>query len=75
MKILRGTLTETRYDVPDENGPAERMKVLSRKMYRENEVTYMADELGLHRVSNEGSDFAVSLHRMCSHFSHATLVA
>lgn len=28
----------------------------------ENEVAYMADDLGLHRMSNKGSDFAVSLH-------------
>lgn len=28
----------------------------------ENDVAYMADDLGLHRMSNKGSDFAVSLH-------------
>jgi cysteine dioxygenase len=38
------------------------MEVISRKKYKENQVAYMADELGLHRVTNEGSDFAVSLH-------------
>ncbi|KAF4126808.1 cysteine dioxygenase [Geosmithia morbida] len=61
MKILRGTLTETRYEFPngDDKGP---MKPISKKNYQENQVAYMADELGLHRVSNEGSDFAVSLH-------------
>ncbi|KAG8425436.1 hypothetical protein J3458_002134 [Metarhizium acridum] len=62
MKILRGSLTETRYAFPedgDEQGP---MQVISEKTYKENGVTYMADELGLHRVSNRGSDFAVSLH-------------
>jgi cysteine dioxygenase len=62
MKILKGNLTETRYSFPkeDEQGP---MKVISEKTYPENAVAYMADELGLHRVSNRGSDFAVSLHR------------
>ncbi|PHH87242.1 hypothetical protein CDD83_9134 [Cordyceps sp. RAO-2017] len=62
MKILRGNLTETRYAFPDEDGPEEPMKVISEKTYKEDAVAYMADELGLHRVSNRGSDFAVSLH-------------
>lgn len=61
MKILRGSLTETRYDFPTDTQPQE-MKVKSRTVHDENAVAYMADELGLHRVSNEGSDFAVSLH-------------
>ena len=62
MKILRGTLTETRYDFPDgdKNKP---MEVKTTSHHKENAVAYMADELGVHRVSNEGSDFAVSLHR------------
>lgn len=61
MKILRGSLTETRYDFPQdmENKP---MEVISQTVHEENAVAYMADELGLHRMSNEGSDFAVSLH-------------
>ncbi|KAH6607663.1 cysteine dioxygenase [Trichoderma cornu-damae] len=62
MKILRGDLTETRYAFPEKNEPEGSMTVISEKTYRENQVTYMADELGLHRVSNRGSDFAVSLH-------------
>jgi len=62
MKILRGTLTETRYAFPDpeEEGP---MRVIAEKTYKENAVAYMADELGVHKVTNRGSDFAVSLHR------------
>ncbi|KAL7950074.1 RmlC-like cupin domain-containing protein [Trichoderma barbatum] len=62
MKILRGELTETRYAFPEKNEPEGLMTVISEKTYKENQVTYMADELGLHRVSNRGSDFAVSLH-------------
>ncbi|KAI0484645.1 RmlC-like cupin domain-containing protein [Xylariaceae sp. FL0804] len=61
MKILRGNLTETRYDAPDVQVPAP-MEVKSERVHRENAVAYMADELGLHSVSNQGSDFAVSLH-------------
>lgn len=31
-----------------------------------NEVTYISDDIGLHRVHNPSSDqVAVSLHRMC----------
>lgn len=63
MKILRGTLTETRFEFPKEGSDEqEEMKVISKKRYEENQVAYMADELGLHRITNEGSDFAVSLH-------------
>ncbi|KAK0641647.1 RmlC-like cupin domain-containing protein [Cercophora newfieldiana] len=62
MKILRGNLTETRYDFPREGEEGQPMRVISENVYKENEVAYMADELGLHRVWNQGSDFAVSLH-------------
>lgn len=61
MKILHGNLTETRYDFPD--GDKEKtMEIKSQRVHKENAVAYMADELGLHRMSNHGSDFAVSLH-------------
>lgn len=66
MKVLRGSLTETRYAWPEYQegeGGSKRMTIISEKTYQENGVTYMADELGLHRVWNKGSDFAVSLHR------------
>lgn len=63
MKILRGNLTETRFNFP-EPGKTGPMEVISKRTYKENGVAYMADELGLHRVTNEGSDFAVSLHCM-----------
>ncbi|KAK4210729.1 RmlC-like cupin domain-containing protein [Rhypophila decipiens] len=61
MKILKGDLTETRYEFPEGDQEAP-MKVKSEKVHKENQVAYMADELGVHRVSNQGSDFAVSLH-------------
>ncbi|GAP82820.1 putative cysteine dioxygenase [Rosellinia necatrix] len=61
MKILHGNLTETRYDFPD--GDKEKpMEMKSKHVHKENAVAYMADELGLHRMSNHGSDYAVSLH-------------
>ena len=61
MKILKGEITETRYDFPDDD-KAQPMRVKQEKVYKANQTAYMADELGLHRVSNQGSDFAVSLH-------------
>jgi cysteine dioxygenase len=62
MKILKGEVTETRYEFPD--GDKEKRMEETKKFVRgENKVAYMADELGLHSVSNRGSDFAVSLHR------------
>jgi cysteine dioxygenase len=66
MKILKGSLTETRYAWPtvDLNKSTDRpLKVLSSKTYKENEVTYMSDKLGLHRISNsDPNNYAVSLH-------------
>ena len=62
MKVLHGDLTETRYEFPDEGNSPSAMQIISEKTYKENAVTYMADELGVHRVSNRGNDFAVSLH-------------
>ena len=71
MKILRGDLTETRYAFPEETAVAaagdngaepQPMTVTSEKTYHENAVAYMADELGVHKIWNKGSDFAVSLH-------------
>ncbi|KAJ9148863.1 Cysteine dioxygenase [Pleurostoma richardsiae] len=63
MKILRGDLTETRYAFPnDAAGGKQEMEIISERTLKENAVAYMADELGVHRVWNKGSDFAVSLH-------------
>ncbi|KAI8317202.1 Cysteine dioxygenase [Colletotrichum sp. SAR11_240] len=62
MKILKGNLTEIRYAFP-EGEEEQPMKVMSERTHKENAVAYMADELGVHRVCNRGSDFAVSLHR------------
>ena len=67
MKILRGQLVETRYTRPtvelnsDEERPLERIKETK---YDTNEVTYMSDKLGLHKISNpDPTVYAVSLHR------------
>lgn len=61
MKILKGNLTETRYAFPQQ-GRSQPLNIISERTHIENDVAYMADDLGLHRMSNKGSDFAVSLH-------------
>jgi hypothetical protein len=67
MKILKGSLKETRYAWPtvDRNNAEDRpLQVLSDKTYHQNQVTYMSDKLGLHRISNpDPNGYAVSLHR------------
>ncbi|KAK2000465.1 cysteine dioxygenase type I [Colletotrichum falcatum] len=68
MKILKGELTETRYDFPQSRkglGESEggcHMDVVAESTYTANEVAYMSDDLGVHKVWNKSSDFAVSLH-------------
>jgi cysteine dioxygenase len=70
MKVLRGTLLETRYSMPKPNAESETPlppKVIKNTLYTADEVTYMADDLGLHKISNPNvDDVAVSLHRMLS---------
>ncbi|KAH7070428.1 RmlC-like cupin domain-containing protein [Paraphoma chrysanthemicola] len=66
MKILRGSLTETRYAWPtiEQNNLEDRpLQVLSKKMFEQDQVTYMSDKLGLHRITNpDPHEYAVSLH-------------
>ncbi|KAL2822519.1 RmlC-like cupin domain-containing protein [Aspergillus granulosus] len=67
MKVLKGTLQETLYTWPDqdkvrhgESSPPQITKVTT---YGENQVTYMSDKLGLHKIHNpDPSNVAISLH-------------
>ncbi|MCJ1439911.1 MAG: Cysteine dioxygenase [Stictis urceolatum] len=62
MKILKGSLKETRYAWPEDSGSSP-LSITQETVFGENEVTYMADELGLHKVSNpDPNNDAVSLH-------------
>lgn len=64
MKVLKGTLKETRFANPE--NPDMALEVIKETIYNKGEVTYMADELGLHKISNpDKENVAVSLHRMC----------
>jgi len=67
MKVLQGSLKETLYSWPDRNlvndGIPSPLRVKKESLYRENHVTYMSDNLGLHKISNPDPDrVAVSLH-------------
>jgi cysteine dioxygenase len=63
MKVLRGSLVETRYAWPLDQGEDCPLETISSKTYQENQVTYMSDKLGLHRISNpDPLNCAVSLH-------------
>lgn len=70
-QVLKGRLQEDLYSWPDqeqiENGRSSPPQLIKQTTYSENQVTYMSDKLGLHRVSNPDQDnFAISLHRMFS---------
>ncbi|KAF8865798.1 cysteine dioxygenase [Acephala macrosclerotiorum] len=62
MKVLKGTLKETRFKYPL-NDITTAPEVTTERTYYSNQVAYMADELGLHKISNPNlEDVAVSLH-------------
>ena len=60
VKMLQGSLNETLYDWPAEG--QEKLNVTRDTVFHENQVSYMHDKLGLHRISNKGSETAISLH-------------
>jgi len=67
MKVLHGSLKETLYDLPkgeDMHGkPKAPLCPKKETIYHENEVTYMSDNLGVHKISNpDPYGYAISLH-------------
>ncbi|KAG9191197.1 cysteine dioxygenase [Alternaria panax] len=65
MKVLKGSLTETRFATPtkDDIENQRPMTKIHEINYKKNEVTYMADTLGVHCISNpHPTEYAVSLH-------------
>ncbi|RKP18549.1 hypothetical protein ROZALSC1DRAFT_26749 [Rozella allomycis CSF55] len=62
MKVLEGTLTESRYEWPlkDDNKPMN--LVSSTDLSKDKSVYIHADKIGLHRVSNNTDTLSVSLH-------------
>ncbi|KAA8573063.1 hypothetical protein EYC84_003598 [Monilinia fructicola] len=68
MKVLAGTLSETQYTFPPTpRSPSHPQptppSIIKSTTYTTNQVTYMADDLGLHKISNPDPErVAVSLH-------------
>ena len=61
MKVIAGSLKETRFAWPKEN--EHKMNVIKETVLNLNEAAYIHDKIGLHRVSNTSpTDDAVSLH-------------
>ncbi|XP_050686474.1 cysteine dioxygenase-like [Eriocheir sinensis] len=88
MKLMQGSLTEVRFDWPEEQGErsemteeeqGKHMKQTGVNEMKLNGVYYINDSLGLHRVENRShSEGSVSLHLysppyiMCSKFDENT---
>lgn len=61
MKMLNGTLRETIYEQSSHEGEAP--APLKETTYERDQVTYISDKIGLHKVENASSTKnAVSLH-------------
>ncbi|KAJ5831819.1 hypothetical protein N7474_000130 [Penicillium riverlandense] len=62
MKILAGELEETVYHMPDQDAETKApLEIKSQKVYRSNEVTYISDDIGLHRVRNPSNNKYLTL--------------
>lgn len=59
FKCLDGELTETRFRFPESS---KEMETISENTYTKNQVNYMSNQIGLHKVANNGSRPSVSLH-------------
>lgn len=60
VKTLRGCIRETRYEI---DNIANTLTETGKKFFTEGQVSYMADDLGLHKISNSNKETgAVSLH-------------
>ncbi|PSN36272.1 Cysteine dioxygenase type 1 [Blattella germanica] len=79
MKVMQGSLAEVRFEFPKDGQPDTTMiedenedsglKEIARTRLNLNEVCYINDSLGLHRIENPSNiDPAVSLHLYCPPF-------
>lgn len=68
MKILQGCLKETVYTLPSASSAnasetSTPPSITKETLYAENEVTYISDQIGLHKIANPSeTEIAVSLH-------------
>jgi hypothetical protein len=65
MKVLAGELTETVYNMPERGCESKPLSIKSDTTHHADQVTYISDNIGLHRVHNpHPTHVAVSLHSM-----------
>ncbi|XP_061180546.1 cysteine dioxygenase type 1-like [Saccostrea echinata] len=70
MKVLDGHAQEELFEWPSESEDMVSMTPKGKNLYKRNEVAYISDEIGLHRVENPShSDTAVTLHLYSPPFS------
>lgn len=68
MKCLDGEVNETKFEWPeksdtDDNSEGKEMKEISSFPLKKNQVTYINDEIGLHRIENKShSKAGITLH-------------
>ena len=75
MKCIQGSLVETKYAWPDQDGgddkQDEEMHILCRTELKEGQVAYINDSIGLHRVENPShTDTAMTLHLYVPPYDH-----
>uniref|UniRef100_A0A1I7WTN2 Cysteine dioxygenase n=1 Tax=Heterorhabditis bacteriophora TaxID=37862 RepID=A0A1I7WTN2_HETBA len=74
VKVLEGELLETKFAFPDDEDSIEALKKIDESRFGLNEVTYMSDQIGLHRMENPShSENAVSLHLYCPAYDECNL--
>ncbi|CAG9764437.1 unnamed protein product [Ceutorhynchus assimilis] len=72
MKMLQGSLEEIRFAWPEKE--ESELGEIGRTRLNLNEVCYINDSLGLHRVENVSSyDTAISLHLYCPPYDRCTV--
>jgi len=69
VKILEGLFRETLYDWPVEEGDVPKKRCVN--LYEKNQVTYINDTIGLHRMENPSHvEGTVTMHLYCPPFDH-----
>ncbi|CAH1164745.1 unnamed protein product [Phaedon cochleariae] len=72
MKMLQGSLSEIRFAWPDKEDVT--LKEIGRKPLNINQVCYINDSIGLHRVENLSNvDTAISLHLYCPPYKQCSV--
>ncbi|CAD6184713.1 unnamed protein product [Caenorhabditis auriculariae] len=74
VKMLQGELLETRFSFPPAGSEIKPLEKKEELRFGLNEVTYMHDNIGLHRMENPShSESAVSLHLYCPAYEECHL--